>query len=197
VLIGWMPTDMLSFLTTVAAYTVFGTLLFSAVGHVRRPAVLQRALVEQEVIPERLQGPVVAAVIITESAIGVAGLVALARLPAGDRLGRVTLLAAGTLLLVYAGYGWFLERHRPGVPCGCTVWDYPVSEWLAVRALLLCVPAFLAAVVADHILPISLENTRHLAVTWLASVSFGVVIWNLPAALHDPTLGKPRPPVAD
>jgi hypothetical protein len=169
---------------TIAAYVCLGTLAWSGLDHARHPQVLLQAL-ERQGWQRGLRWLLGASVLGLELTIGAAGLVA-AVLGGVDDAVLLALSAAAMLYAVYALYGAVLTRRRDAVPCGCSsAAGYPANVWVAVRALILSVGSAFAALASQQILPLwPLNATVTLAV--LASSTLGVILWELPAALHDP-----------
>jgi hypothetical protein len=169
---------------TIAAYVCLGTLAWSGLHHARRPQMLLRVL-EQQGWRRGMRWLLGVSVIGLELTIGAAGFVA-AVLGGADDGVVLPLSAAAVLYAVYALYGAVLTRRGDVVPCGCSgAASYPVNVWVVARALVLSVGSAFAAVAGRQILPLRpLTATVTLAV--LASGALGLILWELPAALHDP-----------
>jgi hypothetical protein len=93
---------------------------------------------------------------------------------------------AGLLLAVYAGYGLYVLRTRPSVPCGCATGpggDAPMSGWVAGRAAALALASLAAAAGAA---PATESHGAHIVTVVLASVVFAVLLSLLPQAMFDP-----------
>lgn len=178
----------LALTATIAAYVCLGTLAWSGLDHARHPQVLLQVL-ERQGWPRGMRWLLGASVLGLELTIGAAGFVAVVLGGADDAV-LLALSAAGILYVVYALYGAVLTRRGDGVPCGCSsAAGYPVNIWVVARALVLSVGSAFAAMASQQILPLwPLNATVTLAV--LASSTFGVILWELPAALHDP---RPSP----
>jgi hypothetical protein len=176
---------------TIAAYVCLGTLAWSGLAHARHPEVLLRVL-ERHGWRRGLRWLLGASVIGLELTIGATGFVAAVLGGAHDAV-LLALSAAAMLYAVYALYGAVLTRRGDAVPCGCSsAAGYPVNVWVVVRALVLSVGSAFAAMTAEQIVPLwPLDTTVMLAV--LASSALGVILWELPAALHNP---RPPPPLA-
>jgi hypothetical protein len=170
-------------LVTVAAWTSFATLAASGLAHARRPLGLIRALREQRVWPHPLHVPLAAGVVVCELGIGLAGLTA-SLAGASDGTLRGLLLAAASLYAVYAAYGAFLLSRHSTAPCGCSPGDDPVNVWVALRAAALGAAAALAFSAPERTLSHS-APLDELALAGLATAAFAVVLWALPAAMHD------------
>ncbi|HEY0636020.1 MAG TPA: MauE/DoxX family redox-associated membrane protein [Pseudonocardiaceae bacterium] len=165
---------------TVAAATVGLVLLIAAAAHARRPHRLVAALRTQAVVPPAAVVPVAAAVVTAEVVLGAVLLGDVTGLaPAGAAGGP---LAAFVLFACYAGYTEYLRRTRAGeVPCGCGD-EQPVTPWVVARAAALGAGSLVAAagtVGRPGDLPALLVLT-------CAAVVFAVLLWQLPAAMHDP-----------
>jgi hypothetical protein len=173
---------------TIAAYACLGTLAWSGLDHARHPQVLLRVL-QRQGWRRGLRWLLGSAVLGLELTIGTLGLGA-AVLGGADATVVLALSAAAMLYVVYAVYGAVLARRGDAVPCGCSsAAGYPVNVWVVARALVLSVGSAFAAMASQQILPLwPLNATVTLAV--LASSTFGVILWELPAALHDP---RPSP----
>jgi hypothetical protein len=124
-----------------------------------------------------------------ESTIGAAGFVA-AVLGGADDAVLLALSAAAILYAVYALYGAVLTRRGDAVPCGCSsAAGYPVNVWVVARALVLSVGSAFAAIAGQQVLPLWPVNAT-VTLAALASSALGLILWELPAALHDP---RPAP----
>jgi hypothetical protein len=173
---------------TIAAYVCLGTLAWSGLHHARHPQLLLRVL-ERQGWRRGTRWLLGMSVIGMELTIGAAGFVA-AVLGGADDAVLPALSAAAILYAVYALYGAVLTRRGDAVPCGCSsAAGYPVNVWVVARALVLSVGSAFAASAGQQILPLwPLNATVTLAV--LASGALGLILWELPAALHDP---RPSP----
>jgi len=172
---------------TIAAYVCLGTLAWSGLHHARHPQGLLRVL-ERQGWRRGMRWLLGMSVIGLELTIGAAGFAAV--LGGADDAVLLALSAAAMLYAVYALYGAVLTRRGDAVPCGCSsAADYPVNVWVVARALVLSVGSAFAAIAGQQILPLwPLNATVTLAV--LASSALGLILWELPAALHDP---RPSP----
>jgi hypothetical protein len=173
---------------TIAAYVCLGTLAWSGLHHARHPRLLLRVL-ERQGWRRGLRWLLGMSVIGLELAIGAAGFI-VAVLGGADDAVPLALSAAAILYAGYALYGAVLTRRGDAVPCGCSsAAGYPVNVWVVARALVLSVGSIFAASAGQQILPLwPLNATVTLAV--LASGALGLILWELPAALHDP---RPSP----
>jgi Methylamine utilisation protein MauE len=157
----------------VAMVTVPLVLLVSFAGHLLRPTGLPRALRAHRTLPAALITPIAVMTALAEAATGTLALTGFAR-PA--------LAAACALLTGYAGYGTYVLRTRPSVPCGCAgSGDTYLTGWVVARAVALAVLALVGSVAA-----VPLPHGGRLVITVLAGVVFAVLLWTLPLALHDP-----------
>jgi hypothetical protein len=172
---------------TIAAYVCLGTLAWSGLHHARHPQGLLRVL-ERQGWRRGMRWVLGMSVIGLELTIGAAGFAAV--LGGADDAVLLALSAAAMLYAVYALYGAVLTRRGDAVPCGCSsAAGYPVNVWVVARALVLSVGSAFAAIAGQQILPLwPLNATVTLAV--LASSALGLILWELPAALHDP---RPSP----
>jgi len=172
---------------TIAAYVCLGTLAWSGLHHARHPQGLLRVL-ERQGRRRGMRWLLGMSVIGLELTIGAAGFAAV--LGGADDAVLLALSAAAMLYAVYALYGAVLTRRGDAVPCGCSsAAGYPVNVWVVARALVLSVGSAFAAIAGQQILPLwPLNATVTLAV--LASSALGLILWELPAALHDP---RPSP----
>jgi hypothetical protein len=172
---------MTEMLTGVCGGTVALVLLLAFAGHLRAPRTLPAALAAQGVVPGPLRWPVAVAVIALEGTLGAATGYAI---PAG-RPHTLALAAGGAAVLfaVYAGYGLYVLRTRPSVPCGCATGpggDTPMSGWVAGRAAALALASLVAATGAAP------AHGAPTAIAVLASVVFAVLLSLLPQAMFDP-----------
>jgi hypothetical protein len=178
---------MLSVLAVVGAYMVAGTLLWTGVGHVRRPQHLAGSLRRQRVLPVWASGPLSVVVALVELSLG-AALVLLLLTPGTPQARRLALVTAAGLLVAYGLYGWFLAWQRPQAPCGCSPGDsdQPINSLIVVRAFVLSVAGAGAAGAADRLVSPAFDVRG--IVTVLMAAALGVVLWNLPGALGDSPL---------
>jgi hypothetical protein len=175
---------MAEILAGVCAGTVALVLLAAFAGHLRAPRTLPAALAAHRVVPGPLRWPVAVAAVALEGALGAATGYAVA----AGRPHILTLAAGGSaiLLAAYAGYGLYVLRTRPTVPCGCATGpggDAPMSGWVAGRAAALALAALAAAAGAA---PATESHGAHTAIAVLASVVFAVLLSLLPQAMFDP-----------
>lgn len=172
---------MTELLTGVCAGTVALVLLLAFAGHLRAPRTLPAALAAHRVVPGPVRWPVAVVVTALEGALGaVMGYAVVAGRPH-----TLTLAAGGAVVLFagYAGYGLYVLRARPSVPCGCATGpggDTPMSGWVAGRAAALALASLMAA---DGTTP---THGTHTAIAVLASVVFAVLLSLLPQAMFDP-----------
>jgi hypothetical protein len=174
---------MTEMLAGVCAGTVALVLLTAFAGHLRASRTLPAALAAHRVVPGPLRWPVAVSAMALEGALGAATGYAAAT----GRTAVLTLAAGGAaiLLAVYAGYGLYVLRTRPSVPCGCATGpggDAPMSGWVAGRAAVLALAALAAAAGAA---PVTASQGAHIAIIVLASVVFAVLLWQLPQAMFD------------
>ena len=74
------------------------------------------------------------------------------------------------------------RRRRRGGPCGCSRADLPMTGWVGARAAALAALALAGAVSAGPLLGPAAER----AVVLLAAAALACLLWQLPAAMHDP-----------
>ncbi|GIH07805.1 hypothetical protein Rhe02_58720 [Rhizocola hellebori] len=171
---------MLALLAGVAAYTVLFTMLLACAEHLAEPSALSRALAAHRVIPATRA--VAAAVIASEGLLGVAGVVALLR--DGGRPLTAALAGSGALLVLYVGYGLRLRFLGRSGPCGCSRLELPMTGWVVARAAILAGLALLALAWADSIVPLTRPGAQ-LAIVLIAAATFTLLLWHLPAAMHE------------
>lgn len=181
---------MTTFLAPVAAGTVLLSLLTGCAAHVAGPGALRAALRVHRVLPRRAVPFVAAAVPVAEGVLGAAGLAALT---GGSRTGFVLVMAASAALFgTYAGYLRYVLSTGRGGPCGCSRSDIPVSGRAAGRALVYTLLAAVGALLAESAVPL-LTDPAELITVMLASLTFTVLLWVLPLALHNPAAGERSP----
>lgn len=161
------------------ATAVVAVLLAACAGHLARPGTLTGALAAHRVLPA--PRTVAALVVLAEGGLGVAGAIGLVR---GDRP-VAALLGGATLLALLGGYGAYVLETGRGGPCGCSLSDLPMSGWTVARAFLLAGLALAGGTLADPVAPLGRPGAQQ-AVLLLAAATLGLLIWQLPAALHDP-----------
>jgi hypothetical protein len=173
---------MTNLLIQVCIFTTVGALVFSGITHIGHRRILPDALVDQQVVRRSHVGFIAGVVTGAELVAGLGGVMAFALLP---NVSRWFFAVTALLYFVFAGYGTYLLMHRPGSRCGCSSQVDRVTIGTVVRAGVLLVLALVASVLArssDAGQIIGLEG----AISLLASLAFGVIIWNLPGALQDP-----------
>jgi len=165
----------------VAAYTVLATLLIACAAHLSRPTALPRALAAHRVLPA---APVVATVVTaSEGLLGGAGAAALVQ---RDGTLLAAALAGSVLLLaLFGGYGWYVRAIGRSGPCGCSRAPLPMTGWVVARAFALAGLALTGLVLSDAVVPLTRTGTV-LVVVLLAAATFTCLLWQLPAAMHDP-----------
>lgn len=175
-------------IVTTAALISFAILAGAGAGHVADLARFQAALEAQRVWPAGATRSIAILVSTVELAVGVAGLAITSTVAASgqghESMFQALLLAAATFLYVcYAIYGLYLFRERPGAPCGCSQNAEPIGGLVVARAATLAGLALVSLLSAP--LPAQLP-ALDAAVTTLASLGFGLILWQLPAALGNP-----------
>jgi hypothetical protein len=126
--------------------------------------------------------PLAILVALLEAGVGTAGIVSTAFWDAAA-LQVWLLTAAGLLYAMYATYGLYLLRRRPGVPCACSHDSDPISASVVARAAGL---AGLAVVALLHVPVAQGLSGLEVVVVALAASAYGITLWVLPTALHDP-----------
>lgn len=175
---------MSALLASVSAYTVLFTMLVACAEHLAEPSALSRALIAHKVIPAPAAGAVALSVVVCEGLLGTAGIVALLR---DDGRPLVAALAGScALLTLYAGYGLRLRSTGRSGPCGCSRLELPMTEWVVARAAILAGMALLAVVWAGAIVPLTYPGAA-LAIVLTAAATFTLLLWHLPAAMHEHT----------
>ncbi|MFE6031690.1 MauE/DoxX family redox-associated membrane protein [Streptomyces niveus] len=174
---------MISFYGGLTASIVVLTLLIGVGAHAARPAALDEALRAHGVLGPRLRRFAAAVVPFVEGALGVAGATALLT---GHQRGLQAVLALGTALFgLYAGYTHHVLTLGRGGPCGCSHQDVPLSRWVTRRAMALAGLALAGAALAGTG-PVRLSAAELLTLL-LAAPACTVLLWSLPAAMHEPT----------
>ncbi|MEU2429182.1 MauE/DoxX family redox-associated membrane protein [Streptomyces sp. NPDC007861] len=173
---------MTGFLGGLTAAIVTLSLLAGAVSHAARPAALGEALRAHGVLGPRLLRFAAAVLPFAEGVLGTAGAVAL---PTGHQRGlQAVLTAAACLFGLYAGYTRHALALGRGGPCGCSHEDVPLSRWVTWRAAALAGLALAGAVLAGTG-PVRL-SAAELVTLILAATACTVLLWSLPAAMHEP-----------
>jgi len=168
-------------LGSVAGYAVLLTLVCAGAGHLARPGTLRSALVTHGVLP--VPGLVAVAVPVVELGLGAAGVAGLFDRPV---LLAVALAGAAVLLAGYAGYGWRVLAAGSGGPCGCSRHELPMSGWVLARAGGLAGLAVLGLTLTGSVLSPRAVDSRF-SLVLLAAATFSLLLWQLPAAMYDPT----------
>lgn len=177
---------MPALVASVAAGTVLACLLIALAEHLSRPSTLPHALAAHGVVP----APTVVAtvVIASEGLLGGVGAVGLVVRDGGQDLLIVALAGSVVLLVLVGGYGWYVVATGRDGPCGCSRAPLPMSGWVVARAFALAGLALVALVLADSVAPLRLPGAD-LTVVVLAAATFTYLLWQLPAAMHDPAHG--------
>ncbi|MFC9749610.1 MauE/DoxX family redox-associated membrane protein [Streptomyces niveus] len=174
---------MISFYGGLTASIVVLTLFIGVGSHAARPAALDEALRAHDVLGPRLRRFAAAVVPFVEGALGVGGA---ASLLTGHQRGLQAVLALGTALFgLYAGYTQHVLALGRGGPCGCSHQDLPLSRWVTRRAVALAGLALAGAALAGAG-PVQL-SAAELVTLLLAAPACTVLLWSLPAAMHEPT----------
>lgn len=166
----------------VAALVSLGVLASAGLAHLRHLRAFSAAIGGQGIWPEWSVLPLAAAVATVEAGVGAGGVVAL--IAADTPTVHTVLLATVTFVYCcYALYGVYLLRTRPGVPCACSGDMDRVDGAVVGRAATLGALALIAALHA----PVAQGLVeREAVIVGLASVVYGLAVWALPTALHDP-----------
>jgi hypothetical protein len=177
---------MTTLLASVAAAAVLLTALAGCAAHLARPAALPAALRAHRLLPG---AAVPTAAVAAPAAEGLLGAVGTAALFTGQRTALTLVLAAGAALFTcYAAYSRAALAHAPaGAPCGCAGRQaLPLSGWVAGRALALAVLAAAGALLAGPVAAAPPSGAAERTVVLLAAVGCTVLVWSLPAAMHQP-----------
>ncbi|WP_069629539.1 MauE/DoxX family redox-associated membrane protein [Streptomyces niveus] len=173
---------MISFYGGLTASIVVLTLFIGVGSHAARPAALDEALRAHGVLGARLRRFAAVVMPFVEGALGVGGAIALLT---GHQRGLQAVLAVGTALFgLYAGYTRHVLALGRGGPCGCSHQDVPLSRWVTRRAVALAGLAPAGAVLAGAG-PVQL-SAGELLTLLLAAPACAVLLWSLPAAMHEP-----------
>ena len=164
------------FLVSVAAHVVLVVLVIAVAERVLAPRALPAALIAHGVVPRRVAGPLAVVVTAVEAALAVLLLI-------GPSL--LVLSAAAVLFAAYGGYAWYVTASGRGGPCGCGGAEVPMDHWVTGRAVVLAVLAAVGATAHSSVLPLARFDAQVLVVL-LASVTIGVLLWHLPAAMTRP-----------
>jgi hypothetical protein len=178
---------MIALGATVGGLVAVGLLLVAGFVHGIRFQDFRAQLAQQAIWPARFVALVAVVVVGTELVLGVAGAAALI-LPNGSapsNLGPTPMmLAVSAMYIAFTIYGMILLRRRPGAPCGCSASGSTANVWVPVRSALVATICLLPAAVPDRLVPAA--GMPRFVVALLAAASFVALLWNLPAALHDP-----------
>ncbi|WP_327371704.1 MauE/DoxX family redox-associated membrane protein [Streptomyces sp. NBC_01217] len=173
---------MIGFYGGLTASIVLLSLLVGAGSHAARPAALGEALRVHGVLGPRSRRYAAVVLPFAEGALGAAGAAALLT---GHQRGLQAVLAASTALFgLYAGYSRHVLALGRGGPCGCSRQDVPLSRWVTRRATALAGLASAGAVIGGAG-PVRL-SAAGLITLMLAAAACTVLLWSLPAAMHEP-----------
>jgi hypothetical protein len=173
---------MRTLVASVAADTVLLVLLFAGAGHLSSPGPLRRAVAAHRVLP----APAVVAVAVGAAELLLGGAGALALVRADHELLVAALAGSMLLLAIFGGYGWYVVATGAGGPCGCSAADVPMSGWVVARAFVLSGLALVGQLLAESVLPLNRPDIELITVL-LAAAAVGCLLWQLPAAMYDPT----------
>lgn len=182
---------MTSLLAAVASGVALLALLTGCAAHLSRPAGLPRALRLHGVLPDPAVRTASLAVPAAEGGLGLGGVAALA---AGSRTGLTGVLAGAALLFgLYALYTRHALVSGAAGPCGCARTELPLSDWITTRATALALSAATAAVLVGPLQAASPAGGARTAIALLAAATLALLLWTLPAAMHDPAGPSPAP----
>jgi hypothetical protein len=174
-----------SFLATVAVGTVLLALLAGCAAHLARPTGLPEALRVHGLLPEDAVRTAAVVVPAAEALLGFGGATTLLT---GHRGGLTGVLCAGSALFAgYALYTRYALTAGRGGPCGCARTELPLSDWITTRAAALALCAATGAALtgpADAAFP---DGGARSATALLATLTLALLLWTLPAAMHDPS----------
>ncbi|MFG3662286.1 MauE/DoxX family redox-associated membrane protein [Streptomyces sp. NPDC047706] len=184
---------MSGFYGGLTASIVTLTLLVGAGAHATRPTALGEALRAHGVLGPRTRRFAAVVLPFAEGALGAAGAAAL--LAGHQRASQAVFAAAAGLFGLYAGYTRHVLALGRGGPCGCSRRDVPLSRWVTRRAAALAGLALAGAVLAEA--GPSRLATAEMVTLLLAAFACTVLLWSLPAAMHEPAgAGTHRPATA-
>jgi hypothetical protein len=161
---------------TVGGCAAAATLLAAGAGHLRSPGTLPAALRAHGLLP----APALVAAAVTAAETGLGGAAAVGLLGGPGR--PAALAGCAVLLALLAAYAAWVVLSGRGGPCGCTRAGLPMTGWVAARAAGL---AGLAAAGAASAGPTA-SPAAELTVALLAAAALSGLLWQLPAAMHDP-----------
>jgi hypothetical protein len=185
-----------AFLAAVASGVALLALLAGSAAHLSRPAGLPKALRAHGLLPERLVRVTAAVVTAVEGLLAAGGGAALLT---GSRGALVAVLCAAVLLFgTYTLYTRYALTTGHGGPCGCARTELPLSGWITVRAGALALLAAAGATLTGPAAAAAPAGGAQQALALLAALTLGLLLWTLPAAMHDPsapprTTGSPTP----
>jgi len=156
-------------------------LTYSAVSHTVNPAKFATAMRSHQIVPPRLQRPVIFTVPVVEFVTGIALLcnVAWNRPPVWPFF-----LSSG-VLGSFVVYALLAERGSQGEDCGCGGRQFlePLSAWTVVRAAVLLLASLGAGFIGLDTGDIAGSSGDLRLYSVLAGVGLGLLVWLLPAAL--------------
>jgi hypothetical protein len=177
---------MSALVSSVAAYTVLFVLLVACAAHLSRPGSLRRAVAAHGLLPA---SPVAAVVTIGEGVLGGAGIAALI-VGGGGTVLTASMAGSVVLFVLFGCYGWYVRSTGRGGPCGCSRSELPMTGWVVARAFALAGSALVGLLFAGSVRPADLPGAA-LTVVLLAAATFAGLLWQLPAAMHDPAMHDP------
>jgi len=154
--------------------------------HLRHPLVF-REIISVQVRSGRAFAAVLAAgVTFAELTTGFAVLVVALGSGIGPVPTRLPLTAATGLAGLFAIHLTVLYRRRPGLPCGCSGASHEINTWSIGRAFVLLA----LGAIATATQPLVTHQPEQLVIASLAAVALADVLWELPAAMHDPMTSR-------
>jgi len=173
---------MISFVASLGAYTALFVLLVSGVHHIVTQERFKQLISAQRVWREGRERAIAVLVAVAETVVGGTGLVVVFW-RASPRVSQLVLGTATVVFGIFASYGLFLARRRPGAPCACGFGDDTVSSATPFRALMLCIAALTGALGADYLMGRGNIQASE-AMTMTAAVgTFATLSWALDGAL--------------
>lgn len=181
---------MTGFYGVLTASVVVLTLLMGAGSHAAHPSVLGEALRVHGVLGPRFRRVTAVVLPILEGASGALGAVALLT---GHQRWLQAVLAVGAVLFgLYAAYTHRALALGRGGPCGCSGQDVPLNRWVTRRAAALAGLALAGAAFAGAG-PVPL-SAAELITLMLAAPACALLLWSLPAAMHEPSAASVHQP---
>jgi hypothetical protein len=173
---------MVRLLSSIGAYLGSGLLTWAGVSHAAKQTELRQAIEEQRVVPQRLQSLTALSLALLETTLGLVGIAAVVSSGSvGSASVQRSLAVVAAWYSLLACYSLFLYLRRPGVPCGCGHSSASANGFTVARGWVLAALAFIGAMWADHLLPVSPWSSE-LALAIAASLALGMTLWLAPEA---------------